>query len=142
MIKLDWNRERYRTRDRLLDYDQTVVPLKPHSAGLPIVYPWENLSTSVLSKQLFDIAAKSGFDGTQEDFNTNFGRYLQNKEVVFARFVDFPQEGETAKLYFDLDENILYYWNTEYIPVNALLIAGTILDSGNALDEIGGDLNG
>lgn len=33
-------------------------------------------------------------------------------------------------LYFDLDEKILYYWDNEYKPVNALLIANTILHGG------------
>ena len=27
-------------------------------------------------------------------------------------------------------EKILYYWDTEYIPVNAMLIANTILHGG------------
>jgi hypothetical protein len=33
-------------------------------------------------------------------------------------------------LYFDLNEKILYYWDNAYIPVNAMLIAHTILDGG------------
>ena len=37
------------------------------------------------------------------------------------------------KLYFDLDDKILYYWSgTEYTPVNAMLIAHTILNGGEA----------
>jgi hypothetical protein len=35
-------------------------------------------------------------------------------------------------LYFDLDEKILYYWDNEYIPVNAMLITNTILNGGEA----------
>ena len=35
-------------------------------------------------------------------------------------------------LYFDLSEKVLYYWNEEYIPVNAMLIANTIVNGGEA----------
>jgi len=35
-------------------------------------------------------------------------------------------------LYFDLETKILYYWDNEYIPVNAMLIANTIIDGGDA----------
>ena len=35
-------------------------------------------------------------------------------------------------LYFDLDGKILYYWDNEYIPVNAMLITNTILNGGDA----------
>jgi len=35
-------------------------------------------------------------------------------------------------LYFDLNEKILYYWDGEYIPVNAMLIADTIVNGGDA----------
>jgi len=35
-------------------------------------------------------------------------------------------------LYFDLDAKILYYWDKEYIPINAMLIARTILNGGGA----------
>jgi len=40
--------------------------------------------------------------------------------------------GERNKLYFDLGENILYFWDGEYTPVNAMLIANTIIDGGEA----------
>jgi len=32
-------KERRRTRDRLLEYDMLA---RPHTAGLAMVYPWEN----------------------------------------------------------------------------------------------------
>jgi hypothetical protein len=35
-------------------------------------------------------------------------------------------------LYFDLNDKILYYWDGEYIPVNAMLIAHAILEGGDA----------
>jgi len=51
---------------------------------------------------------------------------------MFATYGAFPERGITDKLYFDLETKILYYWNEEYIPVNAMLIAETALDGGEA----------
>ena len=42
----------------------------------------------------------------------------------------FPEEGEVSKMYFDTEEKILYYWDNEYYPVNATLIANTIIEGG------------
>lgn len=157
--KLDWNYERYRTRDLLLEYDKAIMPPHPRAAGLnniyswgstipsdtdtldfpiphqkdvSIIYPWENLPISVLTRQLYTIAEKSGFSGTEKDFEESFGTFLQNKQIVYANYIDFPVIGELDKLYFDLEEKILYYWDQDYYPINALLIENTILDNGNA----------
>jgi hypothetical protein len=51
---------------------------------------------------------------------------------MFATYEAFPETGIQDKLYFDLNTKILYYWNEEYIPVNAMLIAETALDGGEA----------
>jgi len=51
---------------------------------------------------------------------------------MFATYANFPEEGTTSKLYFDLEEKVLYYWDNDYIPVNAMLIANTILNGGEA----------
>lgn len=125
-------KERWRTRDLLLEYDSYIVPPRPRAAGLGVIYPWENTSISVLIEQLFTIAAKSGFIGDKTDFKNHFGSYLQNKEVIYDVFDNFPEIGEEDKLYFDLEEKILYYWDTEYIPVNAMLIANTTINGGEA----------
>ena len=125
-------KERWRTRDLLLEYDKAIMPPRPRAAGLGIIYPWENAPISSLIKQLFMIAAGSGFDGTEADFKTHFGAYLQNKPIIYDIFDNFPNEGDINKLYFDLDEKILYYWDNEYIPVNAMLIANTIINGGEA----------
>lgn len=125
--------DRRKTRDLLLEYDPAIMPLKPRQAGLSIIYPWENQSMTVFAKQLFQFAADSGFDGDENDFITNFGKFLSSKSVIYANFTDFPEEGEAAKLYFALDEKILYYWdNMEYKPVKATLIDNTIIYSGDA----------
>lgn len=123
---------RAKTRDLLLEYDKAIMPLKPHAAGLGSIYPWENLSFSLFSQQLFKLAANSGFEGTESDFKKKFGSYLQDKQIIYANYNDFPVIGEIDKFYFDLVEKILYYWDKEYIPVNAMLIANTIIDGGEA----------
>lgn len=51
---------------------------------------------------------------------------------MFDDYANFPETGSADMLYFDLQEKILYYWDNEYIPVNTMLIAHTILDGGEA----------
>lgn len=154
------NRER--TRDLLLEYDVRIVPPRPRAAGLAmvypwlnsnyeeggwanippipdtpefqIVYPWESIGLSILGDQIYMLAAQSGYHGTREEFHHYFGSYLESNdwEILFESYDNFPQVGRQDKLYFDLDERILYYWNGEYIPVNAMLITNTILTGGEA----------
>ena len=153
---------RVRTRDLLLEYDPRIMPPRPRAAGiamiypwlnsnvadqgwvtLPIpdteefkvVYPWESIGLSILSDQIYVLASNSGYHGTREEFHHYFGSYLETNrwEILFESFSNFPETGEQDKLYFDLDENILYYWNqTEYVPVNAMLITNSILNGGDA----------
>ena len=153
---------RRRTRDRLLEYDRFIMPPRPRAAGLgliytwlgsntpstdviynvpipdtaefSVVYPWETLGLSILGDQIYILASRSGYTGTREEFHHYFGSYLENnrQEIVFDIFNNFPQVGVRNMLYFDLDEKILYYWDNEYIPVNTMLIANTILNGGDA----------
>lgn len=154
---------RTRTRDLLLEYDLRIMPPRPRAAGLSmvypwlnsnaesegwinippipntpefqVVYPWESVGLSILGDQIYMLAAQSGYHGTREEFHHYFGSYLENNrwEIVFDEFSNFPEIGEIDKLYFDLDEKILYYWaGNGYTPVNAMLIAHTILDGGDA----------
>ena len=162
LIIKDKNSPRRATRDLLLEYDETIMPPHPRTAGLGyvygwlesnaapdetagampmptaaamhMVYPWENTNLGILSAQLYTLAVNSGFTGTQEEFNTYFGYYLQNndKEILFDTYNNFPLVGASNMLYFDLNERILYYWDNEYIPVNAMLIANTIINGGEA----------
>lgn len=135
MPVLDWNRERYRTRDRLLEYDDTIVPLYPHSAGLPIIYPWESDLLKNIVHQFFLMAAASGYTGSEETFMTSFGYLIENEQIIFSSFDEFPESGDNNHLYFDTQENIMYaYVNNEYQPLNELLIKDTILNGGNAGD--------
>ena len=153
---------RQRTRDLLLEYDLRIMPPRPRAAGLAmvypwlnsnyeqgswtvppipdtaefsIVYPWESIGLNILGDQIYLLAANSGYHGTREEFHHYFGSYLENNrwEILFEQFTNFPDIGETDKLYFDLNEKILYYWDgNDYTPVNAMLIAHTILDGGEA----------
>ena len=152
------NRER--TRDLLLEYDLRIMPPRPRAAGLAmvypwlnsnsesqgwinippipntpefqVVYPWESVGLSILGDQIYMLAAQSGYHGTREEFHHYFGSYLENNdwEILFETYDNFPETGRQDKLYFDLNERILYYWNGEYIPANAMLIAHTILNGG------------
>ena len=154
---------RQRTRDLLLEYDLRIMPPRPRQAGLamiypwlnsnweegtgwvtiPIpttpefstVYPWESIGLNILGDQIYLLAAQSGYTGTREEFHHYFGSYLENNrwEILFENYENFPQEGKSDKLYFDLVEKILYYWSgTEYVPANAMLITNTILEGGEA----------
>ena len=126
---------RARTRDLLLEYDTSIMPPRANISELNIIYPWKTLQLENLKSQLYSFASNSGYSGTQEEFNNDFGSYLDKSQqkVIFDYFENFPAEGETDKLYFDLNEKILYYWlNTDYAPVNAMLITNTILQGGDA----------
>ena len=126
--------ERNRTRDLLLEYDPNIMPPHPRSAGLRVIYPWENLLDNDLRKQLFDFARDSGYLGTEEEFTINFGSYLQGKGVLFDVFDNFPKVGTADMLYFDLNEKIMYYWDNEYLPINTLPIPDIIINSGTSED--------
>jgi len=162
MNKLNWNKERWRTRDRLLEYDVSIVPAHPHSAGLPYVYPWEDTSLSVMAHQLYLIAQQNGYDGTEPDFLTRFALGDEGK-VVVGTLMTFPMPGDIDKLYLDEETGILYYFKETsepiseaaakamgiiriepndnitylYIPVRALPIENLIYDCGDASDYIG-----
>lgn len=127
-----FNQERRRTRDLLLEYDNSLIPQRLPATGISSIYPWTNISNDVLNNQIYALAASSGYVGTRQEFMQNFGSYLQKKEVMFAEYNDFPQVGHTDMLYFDLNDKILYYWDNAYIPVNAMVIEDTILNGGEA----------
>ena len=147
------------TRDLLLEYNKTIIPPRPRAAGLgmiynwgstpldnlngdeppipnqkdiSIIYPWENISLSIFSNQLYKVAIINGFVGTEREFLDRFVNYVSDKQIIFETYNNFPQYGSLSKLYFDLNEKILYYWNDEYIPVNAMLIADTTINGGEA----------
>ena len=159
-MKLDWNRERYRTRDLLLEYDTAIMPARPRTAGLAMVYPWENLTLSTLKAQIIEIARQSGYNGSDEDFWNHFSNF--SGEVHTGTLATFPTPGKETDLYLDTETNILYYFkivnnniNTEalilagaevvgtsdeatylYIPVRALPIEPLLLDCGSSTELV------
>ena len=152
-------KERWRTRDLLLEYNKSIMPPRPRTAGLgniyswgavvpsdegtltvptpiqkeiSLIYPWENTSLSIFSNQLYKVALINGFVGTEKEFLDRFVNYVSDKQIIFEDYDKFPVYGSTTKLYFDQVEKILYYWDNEYIPVNAMLITNTIINGGEA----------
>ena len=117
----NWNYERWRTRDRLLDYDFSIIPAAPHSAGLPLIYPWETIQLSQLSYQFFTLAQQHGYTGTEQ--------YLWDKfsegNIILSVLNEFPIPGNENNLYLDKNTEILYYFKASKVPVNPL-IAGKI----------------
>ena len=157
MIYID---NRHRTRDLLLEYEPSIMPVHPRAGGLAMLYPWGNNNDSgsammppfpdpsaidsiypwemqhlaIMGDWLYIFAKSSGYNGTREEFYSCFGSYLEKnrQEIVFDSYANFPSTCVQDMLYFDLDEKILYYWDNEYIPVNAMLIANTIVNGGEA----------
>lgn len=157
-----WNRQRFKTRDRLLNYDSTVVPMIPTAgASMPTIYPWENASLAILSHQIFKLAQASGYTGTEDllfkRFNTGAVHYYSSLE-------EFPIPGTVGDLYLDTTTQIVYYYVTTtnevdatkiaiiggaivgysiignetylYLPIRALPIEPLLLDCGNAAEYI------
>lgn len=153
---MNWNFERWRTRDRLLEYDSSIVPPAPHSAGLSMVYPWEQSALNQLGFQIWTLAQQHGFDGTQDDLWEKFN----STSIITDILENFPIPGDTKTLYLDIETDILYYFKEFptstsqallesigaeivgtsqdnnyyycYLPIRALLIENTILNCGNA----------
>jgi len=132
MKELDWNRERYRTRDLLLEYDYSIMPVRPRTAGLAMVYPWESTNLRILNHQFYQMAVINGYAGTEDEFKRIFNNYVSKYNVIFAKYNEFPRYGDKDKLYFDTEEKALYYWDNEYLLVNAMIVANTILEGGGA----------
>ena len=130
-VALDMCKERWNTRDLLLDA-QNPDPPTTYISHIRAVYPWEQMQLSFFAGQLYTLAKEGGYSGSAEDFDKEFGKLLEEKTIDYKSRSDFPIEGETSKLYFDIEEKILYYWDGEYLPVNATLITGTILQGGGA----------
>lgn len=154
-------RERKRTRDRLLEYNPMIIPPRPHTAGLAMIYPWENSSLAILQHQLFIIAQNNGYDGEEIDF---LARFAQNSSGVNTGTIDtFPVPGVENQLYLDIETEILYYFKIApdgisaeiadkvgaevvgraddnsiyvYIPVRALPIEPLLLDCGSSTESI------
>lgn len=147
----DWNHERKRTRDRLIEYDISIMPLYPHSGGIAVpypqeaenititipsiiaearlkaIYPWENYSLTILSHQMYLIARDSGFPGTEKQFLEKFGSLntITENNVIVGTINTFPIEGDTNALYLDKETGILYYFKATENRINEEIAAIT-----------------
>ena len=160
----DWNYERYRTRDRLLEYGDTLNMPTPTQKNISVIYPWENISLAHLSNQILELAKKHGYQGTEESLWAKFSQ----GNVITGTLDTFPIPGDENNLYLDLETEILYYFksatsiinndlagivgvaivgtsvaaDTEgnikhlYIPIRALPIENLIIDCGSAAEYI------
>lgn len=128
-VALDMNKERRRTRDLLLDAENPVTPTN-YVSSIRAVYPWENMQLSFFAGQLYAFALANGYEGSADDFNKQFTSMLAEKTVHYMSRDDFPIEGEENHLYFDTEGKILYYYDNEYLSVNATLIANTVVNGG------------
>lgn len=125
-MRLDWNLERYRTRDRLLEYDFNIYPAVPHSAGLSMVYPWENVVINQLSKQFIELVHSHGFTGDEQELWDRFSDGV----IKHGTLSTFPIPGNKNNLYFDIETEILYYFKAiphEVLPDDAAVIGAAIV---------------
>lgn len=156
MMRLNWNTERWRTRDRLLDYDITIVPPHPHSGGityhfllkdedlspimpfpeahssLPFIYPWEAINLYELEKSIYLIAQRNGYTGSEDTLWNRFS----NGTVVTGTLDTFPIPGDELNLYFDKETEILYYFKavSNHINVDAVTRIGAAIIGTSQID--------
>ena len=122
MHKLDWNHERYRTRDRLLDYNLDIWIPTPTVSHIP--YPVVNIPVSLAANALYALAVANGFEGTQQELLSNFDNITNH--IIIGTLDTFPELGDNEHLYYDTSLKILYYFsdeNKEYYPIEMLPIS-------------------
>lgn len=117
--KRDWNYERYRTRDLLLEYDSSILPFHPRAGGLKIIYPWENIDNSILKQQIYQVALDNGYVGTVDDFWSKFSTGL----LIHGTIDTFPVPGNENNLYLDDESGILYYFKEITGTINLNMVA-------------------
>lgn len=116
MIDIDYRRL---TRDLLLEYDEYILPVRPRrTAGLSMIYPWENLELTILSKQILEIAKQYGYTGDEKAFWNHFSEGT----IITGTLDTFLIPGNEKNLYFDTNTNILYYYKVSSEPVNSALL--------------------
>lgn len=113
-VALDMNKERWRTRDLLLEENKYQA-----ANSIQTVYPWEQLQRSQLEQQLYGIAVDSGFEGTFAEFAIKFLANYINGNIVIGTIDTFPENGNKKDIYLDTNTNSLYSFKvtTENITV-------------------------
>ena len=63
--------------------NQFIVPIAPQPPP-PIrpVYPWENTNLYNICVQLYELAERTGYEYSFEEFKSNFGAYLESKDTI------------------------------------------------------------
>lgn len=62
---------------------QFVLPVMPTAESrLPVVYPWEQTNLFNLCQQLYELAARTGYKGTFDEFKNCFGMYLESGDSI------------------------------------------------------------
>lgn len=101
---IDWNYERYRTRDLLLHDELENNIYIPKVNNILINFPYQNN----LSYQLYQLATKYGFVGTEQEFLEEFGNNYG--KIIHGTLNTFPEIGDPKNFYFDEETAILYYF--------------------------------
>ena len=62
---------------------QFVLPVNPTvEPSLPVIYPWEQTNLFNLCQQLYELAARTGYQGSFEEFKNCFGLYLESGDSI------------------------------------------------------------
>lgn len=60
-----------------------VVPIAPMpTPPIKTIYPWENTNLYNLCVQLYELAKKTGYEDTFEEFKSHFGAYLESNTSI------------------------------------------------------------
>lgn len=57
-------------------------PPQPPKPKIPVVYPWESTNLYNLCVQLYDLARKTGYNDTFDEFKAHFGAYLNSADSI------------------------------------------------------------
>lgn len=131
-----WNRERKRTRDRLLKCDMNELLPSPYTNVIDTIYPWTNQSLGILQQYLYEIAKKHGFTGEKDKLFERFSKGT----VTYATIDTFPIHGSPQQLYLDNETDVLYYaktisqiQNIQQLYSMGIIISDTVSDENNTL---------
>lgn len=92
--------------------ERFIVPPAPTAiAEKPYIYPWEHTELMVLCKRIYELAVKTGYTDTLEEFKKSFGKYLQNNNIIITPDNIETYVGQYEVIPLPLVEQIL---NTEY----------------------------
>ena len=63
--------------------NQFIVPIAPQpTPPIRTVYPWENTNLYNICVQLYELAKRTGYEYSFEEFKSNFGAYLESKDTI------------------------------------------------------------